>query len=357
MLSFKLPEEREARRPPEARGLARDEVALLVSDERANSHTVARFTDLAKYLRAGDLLVVNDSATIPAALVARRATGASVTLHLSTKISEGLWIVEPRRTNLIEVGERFTIPGGSIKLLSPVDHTYPRLWYALLDLPLPTFDYLSANAHPIAYDYVDGRYSIDAYQTIFAREQGSVEMPSAARPFSLRVVDSLYRRNVNIASITLHCGVASPETHEPPLDERFSVPGWTAKIVNATRAAGGRVIAIGTTVVRALETISDENGVVNPARGWTSHIVDNGHPPRVVDGLVTGFHEPRASHLLMLEAFLNQRFLTNAYAKAIDEGLLWHEFGDVHLILPFCGTQHCDGAGERARSRARGAGA
>jgi S-adenosylmethionine:tRNA ribosyltransferase-isomerase len=149
-LAFNLPQEREARRPPEARGLARDDVSLLISDQRVRTHTVAKFTDLAKYLRAGDLLVVNDSATIPAALVAHRDSGATVTLHLSTKISERLWIVEPRRTTLVQVGERLRIPGGLVKLLSPVDHMHPRLWYALLDLPQAARSYLAANAHPIA---------------------------------------------------------------------------------------------------------------------------------------------------------------------------------------------------------------
>lgn len=333
-LSFNLPHEREARRPPESRGVARDDISLMVSDQRTQTHTVGKFTELAKYLRAGDLLVVNDSATIPAALNARRQNGASVKLHLSTKITERLWIVEPRQTKLVAVGEKLTIADGLVKLLSPVDHAHPRLWYALLDLPEVAMTYLAAHAHPIAYDYVDGHYSIDAYQTIFAREPGSVEMPSAARPFSLRIVDSLYRHNVNLASITLHCGVASPETHEHPLDERFTVPDWTARIVNATRTAGGRVIAVGTTVVRALETVANENRGVHPARGWTSHIVDRDHPPRIVDGLLTGFHEPRASHLLMLEAFSDRRFLADAYEKALNQRLLWHEFGDVHLILP-----------------------
>lgn len=333
-LAFNLTHEHEAHRPPEARGIARDSVSLLVSDRATNTHTIAPFTELAKYLRAGDLLVVNDSATIPAALDASRADGTSVTLHLSTRISERLWIVEPRRTPLIAVGEQLHLPGGGcVTLQSPVHREHARLWYALVDLPEASAEYLAASGRPIAYDYLDGRYSIDAYQTIFAREPGSVEMPSAARPFTLRVIDSLYRYSVNIASITLHCGVASPEAHEPPLDERFAVPEWTARIVNATHAEGGRVIAVGTTVVRALES-AVSGGVVHPARGWTSRIVDPSNPPQVVDGLLTGFHEPRASHFLMLEAFVDRHFLSEAYNEALEAGLLWHEFGDVHLILP-----------------------
>lgn len=331
---FDLPQNLQARRPPEARGIPRDGVSLLVSSANAGTHTVAPFTDIAKYLRAGDLLVVNDSATIAAALEARRSSGAMLQLHLSTRVSERLWIVEPRRTPVIEVGERLTLPqGGRVELVAPLHRAHRRLWYALLDLPCAAERYLSSYGRPIAYDYLEGSYPIEAYQTIFAREPGSVEMPSAGRPFTLRVIDKLYRHNVNIAAITLHCGVASPEAHEPPLDERFAVPEWTAKIVNATRASGGRVIAVGTTAVRALESAAASDGTVHAARGWTSHIVDAQHRPRAVDGLITGFHEPRASHLLMLEAFTSADFLAAAYRTALSSGMLWHEFGDVHLIL------------------------
>lgn len=332
--AFDLPRELEARRPPESRGPARDGVSLLVSDARSGSHVLAPFTGIASHLRAGDLLVVNDSATLPAALTAQRRNGSSIALHLSTRISETLWIVEPRRAPFIAAGERLALPGhASAELLAPLAHAHPRLWYARFSLPGGMLSYLRAHALPISYDYVDGPFPLDFYQTIFAREPGSVEMPSAGRPFTLRVLDSLHRARVNIASVTLHCGVASPETHEPPLDERLHVPAWTAFAINATRRRGGRVIAAGTTVVRALESAADRNGTVRALRGWTSHIVDTAHPPRVVDGLLTGFHEPRASHLNMLEAFVSPSFLGEAYDRALGEGLLWHEFGDVHLLL------------------------
>lgn len=332
-LAFDLPQDREAHRPPELRGLSRDGVGMLVSNMRADTHRLARFLDIPNYLRAGDLVVVNDSATIPAALTAQRGNGSSIALHLSTRISQSLWIVEPRRT-LVAVGERLALPaGGWAVLLSPLARQHTRLWYAHVSVPGDIATYLRKHGRPISYGYLDEPVPIEFYQTIFAREAGSVEMPSAGRPFTLRVVDALYQNNVNIASITLHCGVASPETHEPPVDERFNVPAWTAAAVNRTRACGGRVIAIGTTVARALESAAADDAIVRPKSGWTSHIVDPEHPPRVVDGLLTGFHEPRASHLNMLEAFAPAGFLQEAYEAALDAGLLWHEFGDVQLIL------------------------
>lgn len=332
--AFELPKEREARAPREALGLSRDGVSMLVTSGTTGSHEVARFTDLASYLREGDLLVVNDSATVAAALDARYPNGTRLRIHVSTRISERLWIVEPRNAPLLSVGERLALPdGGSVAIVAPLHREHRRLWYALLDLPQPAYAYLARHGRPIAYDYVDGSYPIEMYQTIFAREPGSVEMPSAGRPFTLRVVDSLCRAGVDLAAITLHCGVASPEAHEPPLDERFEVSARTARAVNAAHWRGGRVIAVGTTVVRALESATNERGKVRPASGWTSRIVDRSNPPKAVDGLLTGFHEPRASHLLMLETFASNDLLQQAYAKAVDSELLWHEFGDVHLLL------------------------
>lgn len=333
-LAFELPEQLEARRPPELRGGTRDGVALLVSRARQGTHERARFTGIATYLRAGDLLVVNDSATIPAALSAIRPNGARIALHLSTRISHDLWIAEPRDTPLIAVGERLRLPeDGVAELVGPVSREHARLWYARLSLPHEARAYLARHGHAITYRYAGAAFPMDYYQTIFARNPGSAEMPSAARPFSTRVIDSLYQANVGIAPITLHCGVSSPEAHEPPLDEAFSVSERTARTVNETRRAGGRVIAVGTTAVRALETACDAGGVVHAAHGWTSHLVDRAHPPRAVDGILTGFHEPRASHLNLLEAFASPQFIAAAYDVALRERFLWHEFGDVHLIL------------------------
>jgi S-adenosylmethionine:tRNA ribosyltransferase-isomerase len=332
-LAFELPANLEARRPAELRGLSRDGVRMLVSDAQTGTHQTAQFAEIAQYLRAGDLVVVNDSATIPAAVDARRANGTPVLLHLSTRIAENLWLVEPRKT-FAAIGERLALPGGAeATLLAPFAREHARLWYANLSLPGDTLSYLHSYGRPITYGYLDETFPLPFYQTIFAREPGSVEMPSAGRPFTLRALDSLYRRGVQVAPITLHCGVASPETHEPPLDERLRVPEWTALAVNKTRRNGGRIIAVGTTVVRALETAADANGTVHPLKGWTSHIVDREHPPRIVDGLLTGFHEPRASHLNLLEAFIPRDVLGSVYATALAEGLLWHEFGDVHLVF------------------------
>jgi S-adenosylmethionine:tRNA ribosyltransferase-isomerase len=224
-------------------------------------------------------------------------------------------------------------------------NTPPRLWLAALDVPAPIHDYLTRHGVPIRYRYVPEPWPLSMYQTIFATEPGSAEMPSAGRPFTTELVSRLASRGVQLASLVLHTGVASLEDFEPPYEEWYRVPSATADRVNAVRRNGGRVVAVGTTVVRALETVADACGVVHPGEGWTSLVIDRAEPLRSVDGLITGLHEPRATHLAMLErvadaaaraagqsSFEAARHLDQAYAEARRAGYLWHEFGDMHLI-------------------------
>jgi S-adenosylmethionine:tRNA ribosyltransferase-isomerase len=168
---------------------------------------------------------------------------------------------------------------------------------------------------------------------VFATEPGSAEMPSAGRPFTPELVTRLVSRGVGIVPLVLHTGVASLESHEPPYEEYYRVPRHTAERVNATRRSGGRVVAVGTTVVRALETVTAADGTTVPGEGWTSLVVTGDRPLRSVQGLVSGFHEPRATHLSMLAALCGRAHLDRAYAEARRLGYLWHEFGDSHLIV------------------------
>ncbi|HEX3458942.1 MAG TPA: S-adenosylmethionine:tRNA ribosyltransferase-isomerase [Candidatus Baltobacteraceae bacterium] len=316
--------------PPEYRGLARDGVRMLVTDRRIGSHAHAHFYDLPELLRAGDLLVVNDSATLPAALTACRANGTEVRVHVSTMIDAQLWTVEPRAP--VVAGETLVLPGGaSVTLLTPVDPGRPRLWYASFRLGTPMYAYLARFGEPISYAYLDRSYPLREYQTFFARSIGSSEMPSAARPFTRDVVERLRARGVEIVSVTLHCGVASFEAPERPGIERFIVSGETADRVNAARRAGRRVVAVGTTVVRALEAAATVDGVVATA-GWTDLFIDERYPFSCVDALLSGFHDAGATHVSMLSAFMGSELLQAAYAKAAEGGYAYHEFGDVHLI-------------------------
>jgi S-adenosylmethionine:tRNA ribosyltransferase-isomerase len=333
--AFELPERLEAHAPP----AERDDVRLLVASPRELVH--ARFRELPHFLAAGDLLVVNTSATLPAALDARRADGPPITVHFSTPVpggADGSWVVELRRDGAPfregRSGETLLLPaGGRAELLVPY-LSGARLWIARLDLPEPLADYLGRHGRPIRYRYVPDEYPLAEYQTVYATEPGSAEMPSAGRPFTAEILTELAVRGVLIAPIVLHAGVSSPEEGEPPYPERFNVPEETARLVTSVRKWGGRVIAVGTTVVRALETAGGPDGVVEAAEGWTHLVVTRERGLRVVDGLLTGWHEPGASHLHLLEAVAGRELVDRSYRAALENGYLWHEFGDSHLILP-----------------------
>ena len=326
-LEFELPPELEAHEPPEARGLARDQVRLMVSHLEDDSIEHHAFRDLPDILQPGDLLVANDSATLPAAITARRANGDTVTVHLSTHMSSGLWVVEPRRIHARE-GEVLTIGNGaSVKLLRPYADSR-RLWVAAFSHDAR--DLMAQYGRPIAYPYVKGQWPLDMYQTVYAGPPGSAEMPSAGRAFTPDVLERLAHRGIEFLTLTLHTGVASLETHEPPYAEEYWIPELTAARVRAAKSEGRRIIAVGTTVVRALESAYE---APSASHAWTELIITPERGVRVVDSLLTGFHEPKASHLAMLETIAGRHHLEVAYAEALREGYLWHEFGDLHLIL------------------------
>jgi S-adenosylmethionine:tRNA ribosyltransferase-isomerase len=340
-LHFDLPAHLEAGRPAEARGLARDAVRMLVAGRADGRMVHARFDELPRFLDPGDLVVINTSATIPAAVDATVPDGTAVTVHFSTHLDGNEWVAELRRP-VRDTTERWTGPppadrltlagGGQVRL----DHRYldGRLWVVHLDLPTPALTYLAAHGRPIRYDYVREPWRLSSYQNVYAYEPGSAEMPSAGRPFTAEVLTRLVAKGIGVTPVVLHTGVASLEADESPYPERFRVPGATADAVNATHRAGGRVIAIGTTTVRALESAVDPDGGAHAADGWTDLVITPERGVALTDGLLTGWHEPAASHLLMLEAVAGRPLLERSYEAALAEGYLWHEFGDVHLILP-----------------------
>lgn len=355
-LSFTLPRSREADRPPEQRGLMRDHVRLLVSRPGIVTHT--RFDHLPGHVRPGDLVVVNTSPTMPGALDGRRSmTGTPVVVHLSTRHDDDSWEVELRRPDgrgpvrEATAGEVIALDaGGHLRLDRGIpggaDSPGHRLWHASLALPRDVDTHLGAYGRPIAYAHDRSTFPLAAHQTTFAplvprlgsgdvvRHGASAEMASAGRPFSPLLVTELVRRGVAVAPITLHAGVSSLEDHEPPRPEPRDVPAATADLVNATRRRGGRVVAVGTTVTRALESATDPEGHVRAVHGWTDLVLGPDRPARVVDALVTGWHDAGASHLLLLEAVVGRAQVERAYRSALAGPYLWHEFGDSCLFLP-----------------------
>lgn len=341
-----VPEELSARVPAEQRGPGRDRdsVRLLVSRGTEVSHHA--FVELPGRLRAGDLLIVNTSATLAAA-VDGRIGHARVVVHFSTRGDDGRWAVELRdpdsrgTTRARAGGPAGTVvclPGDArLVLEEPLTARGQRLWWGRVP-DADALGLLRRYGRPIRYSYTDRDQPLSVYQTVFALPSddgaGSAEMPSAARPFTSRLVAELVSRGVQFAPVTLHTGVASAESHEPPYPERYEVPAVSARLINAARAGGGRIIAVGTTAVRAVESATGEDGLVRAAKGWTGLVVTPERGVRAVDGLLTGLHEPEASHLLMLEAIAGGAAIERAYEEALRGRYLWHEFGDVHLILP-----------------------
>lgn len=356
--AFRIPEGAEAGTPAEILAGeplgsdARAAVRLMVARRAAGTVEHHRFTDLPALLAPGDVLVVNASAVVPAALDATATDegaggdgpGTSVRLHLSTEQPGGFWVVEPRRPTGAG-SERFegrppsrlVLPGGGrAELLAPypAGTSVARLWLARLEVPGELLGHLRDHGQPIRYRHTGGAWPLAAYQSVFSQVPGSAEMPSAARPFTEALVTALVRRGVTVTPIVLHTGVSSQEAGEPPYAERFEVPAATAALVNAAHRDGRRVVAVGTTVVRALETTADEHGRSHPGRGWTDLVVTPERGVRVVDGLVTGWHEPESSHLAMLEAVGGADLVQASYDAAVAGGYRWHEFGDSHLLLP-----------------------
>lgn len=362
-LNFTLPPELEASAPAEARGLTRDGVRLMVSHYRDDTIHHTRFYDLARFLQAGDLLVINTSGTLNAAIPATRTDGTAMKIHLSTRLPGNLWTVEVRQ--IVNSGqltvksqphhettrpffaattnEVYHLPNDATATLLMPYNDSKRLWIASLNggelrgtggNSEELITYLNRYGTPIRYYYVAEPWPVEYYQTVYANEPGSAEMPSAGRAFTPELITQLVAKGVQIAPLILHTGVASLEEHEKPYEEYYRVSAETARLVNAARAAGRRVIAVGTTVVRALETVTDENGYTYGGTGYTSLIITPERGIRAVNGLLTGLHEPCATHLMMLEAVCGRKHLHHTYAAALQERYLWHEFGDLHLILP-----------------------
>ena len=334
-LDFVLPDGLEATEPPPAR----DGVRLLVASTNSVQH--ARFSQFGEFLAPGDLVVVNTSATLAAAVDGTWA-GAPVEVHFSAELADGAWVVEVRPAGVptgpvtgLRPGEVIVLDAGATLI---VDRPHPagqaRLWRVRPRIDGGVSWFLTRHGRPIRYAYVPRPWPLADYQTVFAREPGSAEMPSAGRPFTEGIVTDLITRGVALAPVVLHTGVSSQEPGEPPQPERFRVPEATARLVNSTRQAGGRVIAVGTTVTRALESAADADGSVQARAGWTDLVLGPARPARVVTGLVTGWHAPGASHLWLLTAVAGAALVERAYAEAVRTGYRWHEFGDSCLLLP-----------------------
>ena len=345
--TFASPGDLTAPDPPETRGARRDQIRLLAATADGIDHLT--FAGIGSHLRAGDVLVVNTSATMPGQLVGHSRSHGELLVHVANRLSDGTRVVELRsHPNAADPlldgrsGEVIDLPGSArLELLEP----YPasdssptgqgnRLWRGALRVEQKVHDYLVEHAAPISYGYLSRTFDLSYYQTVFGLRPGSAEMPSGGRGFTPELVTALIAQGVLFAPITLHTGVSSQEAGEAPQSEWFEVTASSAALVNHAHASGGRVVAVGTTATRALESATDPDGVVRAAGGWTDLVISPDRPVRVVDGLVTGWHDPEASHLLLVESVAGAELTQRAYDAAVAEQYRWHEFGDAGLLLP-----------------------
>jgi S-adenosylmethionine:tRNA ribosyltransferase-isomerase len=343
--SFVLPAELSAPAPPERRGLARDGARLLVIDRWFHRARHTQFTRLGDQLRPGDLLVFNSSRTLPASLPGTVAGGGpAVELRLAERLPNGSWLA----LLICQAGQRFAcglregleleFGHGLRALVHERDGRIPRLWRVSFSASgADLLDLFYRVGRPIRYEYVSAPWGLDYYQTVYAREPGSAEMPSAGRAFTWKLLFDLKRRGIETASLVLHTGLSSYlddelDARHPASEEEYSVGEVVTAKVNRARRAGRRVIAVGTTVVRALESVAGEDGQLEAGHGYTRLRITAGHGLRAVDGLLTGLHEPEASHLDLLTAFLPAEVIREIYEEAVRLGYLWHEFGDLNLI-------------------------
>ncbi len=350
-IEFSLPPDLEASAPPEARGLRRDQVRLMVSNYSTDHVEHTRFYNFYKFLNEGDVVVINTSRTRNSALLVTRSDGTLLELHLSIHFDDDLWTVEVRSMDEagktkhfedVHPGEILSLPSSASAILQEPyisdcnDNSKPSetLWLAKVEFPQDVDEYLARYGFPIRYNYVKERWPLSFYQTVYATEPGSAEMPSAGRPFTSRLLKRLESNGIRIAPLVLHTGVSNLETHEPPYKEFYRVTHETAQIVNEARSSGHRIVAVGTTTIRALESVTNGDGKTHAGEGWTCLVITPQRGLRAVNALLTGMHEPEATHLAMLEALAGEAHIKVAYEEALRKGYLWHEFGDLHLILP-----------------------
>ncbi len=346
--TFTLPPELSAKEPPERRGIRRDQVRLLVIDRATGKIEHSHFDKIDNYLRKSDLLVFNSSRTLPASLrgcECGAAHGPCMEVRLAEHLPDDSWLAlllceqgDPFGCGLRE-GMRIDFAEGLNANVVTRDENIPRLWKLRFSISgTQLVDLIYRLGKPIRYEYVSTPWDLDYYQTVYAKEPGSAEMPSAGRAFTWKLLLDLKRRGIDIGYIVLHTGLSSYmddelDAQRPASEEEYFVSAATAKKINQTRESGGRVIAVGTTVVRALESVVDPSGRVKEKRGYTRLKIDNRYRLKAADGLLTGLHEPEASHLDLLSAFVPAEKIRAAYEEAIQRKYLWHEFGDLNLIL------------------------
>jgi S-adenosylmethionine:tRNA ribosyltransferase-isomerase len=338
LFDFELPEKQIAQVPLEDRTASR----LMVLNKQTGSLEHTTFQHVKDYLKEGDCLVLNDTRVLPARLFGVKSdTGAKVEVLLLKQVEGDRWetLVKPAKRvkegTIIEFGDgllRATCVGISEHGGRTIEFHYEGIFYEVLDslgeMPLP----------PYIKEQLDDR---ERYQTVFARERGSAAAPTAGLHFTETLLEEIRSMGVHIAFITLHVGlgtfrpVSVDDINEHEMHAEFyQVTEGTARLLNEVKEQGGRIITVGTTSTRTLETIArDHNGKFVEASGWTDIFIYPGHDWKAIDGMITNFHLPKSTLIMLVSALAGRENVLNAYNTAVDQGYRFFSFGDAMLIL------------------------
>lgn len=332
---FELPEELIAQTPLERRDASR----LLVLNKQTGEIAHHHFYDLPSFLNAGDCLVLNDSRVLPARLMGNRLTGGAVEVVLLRDLGNGKWECLTRPGRKTKPGTDLTFGDGVLTATvtdalddgnKVLQFHYDGIFLEILDqlgkMPLP----------PYIKEELQDR---ERYQTVYSREIGSAAAPTAGLHFTPELLDQIAAKGVKICYVTLHVGLGTfrPVKEEDILDhvmhsEYCEIPAETARIINETKAAGGRVVAVGTTSCRTLESFTDPDGTVNAKGGWTDIFIYPGYTFKCIDALVTNFHLPESTLIMLVSALAGREQILHAYETAVQERYRFFSFGDAMLI-------------------------
>ena len=333
---YYLPSELIAQDPIEPRDASR----LLIMDRRDGSIRHSVFRELGRELKAGDMLVLNDTKVLPARIYAHKESGAIIELLLLKQVGLDVWQCLVRPGNKAKVGVKLmfeqpdlraeiidTAEEGSRLIRFEHEGDFYQILERLGTMPLPPY---------IKKPLQDQ----SRYQPVYARERGSAAAPTAGLHFTKRLLQELQDQGILIEKVLLHVGLGTfrpvkVDTVEDHVmhSEFYRVPEETARHINETRANGGRIIAVGTTSVRTLETVADENGFLHEAEGWTQKYIYPGYKFKIVDGMITNFHLPKSTLLMLVSAFAGRENVMNAYQTAIEQRYRFFSFGDACLFI------------------------
>ncbi|WP_057977500.1 tRNA preQ1(34) S-adenosylmethionine ribosyltransferase-isomerase QueA [Caloramator mitchellensis] len=333
---FDLPEELIAQEPLNER----DKSRLMIIDRKSGEITHSIFRDIIDYLEAGDCLVLNNSRVIPARLFGvKDDTGARAEFVLLKRIDKDRWETLVKPGKKVKIGSSFTFGNGELrcKIIGNTDFggrivefEYEGIFENVLDvlgeMPLP----------PYIKSKLEDK---ERYQTVYSKVQGSAAAPTAGLHFTEELLERIKQKGVKIAFVTLHVGLGTfrpvkvENISEHKMHEEFyNLDEENAKIINETKKSGKRIIAVGTTSCRTLETIADEDGLVKPMSGWTDIFIYPGYRFKILDGLITNFHLPESTLIMLVSAFAGKDLIMNAYETAVKERYRFFSFGDAMFI-------------------------